>query len=78
MLQLLFNRELRQSPAAHLLQVRIEHVKTQLRETNMKVSQIADSSGFDSERNLRRAFHRKTGMSPLDFRQRHRVVAGAR
>jgi len=74
MLQQLFVRELRQPPAAHLLHVRLEHVKTLLRETNQKVRQIADACGFDSERNLRRAFHRKTGMSPLDFRQRHRVV----
>jgi len=70
----LFARELRESPAAHLLHVRLERTKTLLRETNLKVRQIAETSGLESERNLRRAFRREIGISPLEYRQKHRVV----
>ena len=74
MLSQLFASELQQSPASQLLQVRLERVKALLRQTNQKFRQIAESCGLESERNLRRAFHREVGMSPQEFRQRHRAI----
>jgi len=73
-LSYLFAHDLRQSPGAYLLHVRLEHAKTLLRETDQKVRHIAETSGFESERNLQRAFRREVGTSPMDFRLRHRVV----
>jgi LacI family transcriptional regulator len=74
MLSQLFARELRISPAAYVLQIRVERAKSLLRHTNQKVSQIARACGLHPERNLRRSLQRATGMSPLAFRHMRRIV----
>jgi AraC-like DNA-binding protein len=47
---------------------RIEKSKRLLRETNIKISVIADDCGFMSEATFFRVFHESTGMTPKDYR----------
>jgi LacI family transcriptional regulator len=69
----LFALELCQSPAAHLLIVRMQHAKRLLLETDLKIGSIATMCGLQSRRNINRCFWRLENMSPRDWRNCHRT-----
>lgn len=71
-LHYLFSKELRRTPARHLLQVRLDHARRMLRETNEKIGTIAHDCGFTTDRNLHRCFVRETGMPPQQWREANR------
>jgi LacI family transcriptional regulator len=66
-----FRRTLGHSPGAHILKVRIAHVKTLLATTGLSVSAIADRSGFEHAEYLSVAFRRETGWTPTGYRAAH-------
>ncbi|MDQ0343163.1 helix-turn-helix domain-containing protein [Lederbergia wuyishanensis] len=49
--------------------VRINFAKTKLGETTLSIEEIAEQAGYNSAHSFRRAFKRKTGTSPSDFRK---------
>lgn len=55
-------------------QLRIAHVLTQLEQTELSVSDIAYSSGFDSLAAFYRLFKSATGSTPTAFRKQRRQV----
>jgi len=71
-LHYLFAKELRRTPARHLLQVRLDHAKRMLIETNEKIGTIAHNCGFTTDRNLHRCFVREAGMPPQQWREANR------
>ncbi len=71
-LHYLFAKELRRTPARQLLQIRLDHAKSMLRETDEKIGTIACACGFTSSRNLHRSFVRETGISPQQWREEQR------
>ena len=52
----------------YLEDLRIAHAKSLLRHTNLKISEIAEQSGYASANSFCRAFKRKTGISASSYR----------
>ena len=64
----LFREELGDSPLQTLLRRRLDWAKLQLRHSALSVKEIAFAAGFRDQLYFSRLFRRKTGMSPLEFR----------
>jgi len=58
------------SPAAFVEAVRLDESRTRLCETRCSINQLAASVGFSSDDSFRRAFERRFGVSPTDYRAR--------
>lgn len=65
-----FKREVGLTPASYVEAVRVEHARGALESTSVKVEAIAHSSGFGTPETMRRAFARRLGVSPGEYRQR--------
>jgi transcriptional regulator GlxA family with amidase domain len=63
-----FRREVGSTPAKHIEDLRLETARRQLESTARSVAQIASSSGFRSAEVLRRAFIRRLGLTPGQYR----------
>ncbi len=64
----LFRNELGKTPARHIEDLRLEAARRQLESTAMSIEEIADASGFASAEILRRAFARRLGVTPGQYR----------
>ena len=75
-----FASEMGITPGRFVERVRVECARDLLEATQLKLSVIADRSGFGSVETMRRAFLRITGVGPGEHRRRfgHRAVASAR
>ncbi len=58
------------TPAAYVERVRVERARLLLETTDASVEDVARRSGFGSPETLRRAFGRRLGVSPADYRAR--------
>jgi transcriptional regulator GlxA family with amidase domain len=67
-----FRREVGLTPAAYVEAVRIERAKQRLEEAGEPVESVARSCGFGSAETMRRAFARRVGVPPADYRARFR------
>lgn len=56
------------TPAKVVEELRLEAARRALEETRLTLKEIATRSGFLDEERMRRAFHRKLGVSPQDYR----------
>ena len=76
-----FRRELKLTPARHLLDMRLDCAKRQLIQTNGKLEMIAQQSGFKTIRNLQRCFVRALKTTPKKWRDfnmaEHKHLAGS-
>jgi len=72
-----FARELRMTPAAYVESVRVEHARARLESGGAPLAAIARSCGFGTAETMRRAFHRRLGVSPADYRSRFTTESGA-
>lgn len=70
-----FTAELGVGPAAYLEQVRVEAAQHALLGGD-PVDAVARRCGFGTAETLRRAFHRRLGVSPSDYRDRFRSTSG--
>lgn len=57
------------TPMQYLGRLRMERAKTQLRETDIKIIDIAFACGFSSSQYFANTFHRATGMTPTEYRK---------
>jgi transcriptional regulator GlxA family with amidase domain len=64
----LFREEIGTTPAKHVEDLRLEAARRQLESTARSIDQIAAASGFTSGEILRRAFRRRLGVSPRQYR----------
>jgi transcriptional regulator GlxA family with amidase domain len=71
-----FRRETGMTPAAHVEAARVERARAELETTSAPVEAIAARCGFGSVETLRRAFHRRLGIAPADYRSRFRPALG--
>jgi transcriptional regulator GlxA family with amidase domain len=71
-LQRRFPAELGVPPAAYVERVRVEAARRALADGDEPVEAIARRLGFGTAETLRRAFHRRVGASPADYRDRFR------
>lgn len=60
------------TPHAHMRKLRIERVQQLLVSTNMPIGEIATQTGFEHTEYLSAMFRRECGMSPRQYRERHR------
>ncbi|HYF25307.1 MAG TPA: DJ-1/PfpI family protein [Baekduia sp.] len=66
----LFAEQVGMAPGAWVEALRVERARALLTSTPLGVEAVAREVGFASAEVLRRAFHRRTGVSPAEFRQR--------
>lgn len=69
-LSYLFSQEMGIGFANYLLNLRMEHAKKLLRETNLKMWQVAEESGFNDYHYFSKVFKKSEGMSPAQYRKR--------
>lgn len=64
----IFKQEMKMSPQAFLIQVRLERAAQLLRETDMPVGNIAASVGYNDALSFSKAFKHKYNISPSEYR----------
>jgi len=65
-----FAREVGQTPAAYVESVRVEQARSRLEATDAPLATVARACGFGTPETMRRAFHRRLGVAPADYRMR--------
>jgi transcriptional regulator GlxA family with amidase domain len=65
-----FSSEVGVTPAAYVEAVRLERARTLLETTELQLEAIARQCGFGTVETLRRAFGRRLGVNPSDYRSR--------
>ncbi len=68
-LSYLFSQEMGIGFANYLLNLRMEHAKKLLRESNLKMWQVAEESGFNDYHYFSKVFKKAEGMSPAQYRK---------
>ncbi|MFV1994575.1 MAG: helix-turn-helix domain-containing protein, partial [Verrucomicrobiales bacterium] len=69
-LERLFKRELRRTVLAVIHESKTALAKEMLAQTDYRVSEVAERSGFADAKRLNAIFKKSTGMSPREFRKR--------
>jgi transcriptional regulator GlxA family with amidase domain len=67
-----FKREVGMTPAAYVERSRVERAQQALQTSEAPVALVARRCGFGTAGTLRRAFHRRAGVSPAEYRSRFR------
>ncbi len=67
-LELLFRREVKQTPGAYFLSLRLNAARRLLMDTRRPLAEIASRTGFSSTATLARAFRRAFDQTPTDLR----------
>ena len=67
-----FRRETGMTPAAYVEAARVESARIALESGDLPVESVALRAGFGTVETLRRAFRRRVGVSPVDYRSRFR------
>jgi transcriptional regulator GlxA family with amidase domain len=70
-----FAREVGMTPAAYVECARVESARMALEAGDAPVESVAVRAGFGTVETMRRAFHRRVGASPADYRRRFRSEA---
>jgi transcriptional regulator GlxA family with amidase domain len=70
-----FRRETGMTPGAYVEAARIESARIALETGDLPVESVARQSGFGTVETMRRAFMRRVGVSPVDYRTRFRRQA---
>ncbi len=65
-----FRREIGLTPAAYVEAVRVESARAALQDGAEPVESVARACGFGTVETMRRAFHRRVGVGPADYRRR--------
>ncbi len=71
-----FKEHLGSGPWHVLLNLRLQKVKRLLAESDMLMKDISERSGFSNYQHMNRAFLREAGMSPRDYRKKHKREIG--
>jgi transcriptional regulator GlxA family with amidase domain len=69
----LFTAEVGESPARFVDRVRVEAARRELETSDVGLTSVARQCGFGSTETMRRAFHRRLGVAPDDYRRRFRI-----
>lgn len=67
-----FRRLLGRSPYEEVLRVKLQRAKRLLAETDLTVAEVAERAGFRNAEYLSASFHKRTGMSPREYRRQRR------
>ena len=72
-----FRRELGMTPAAYVEAARVEAARIALESGEAPVEGVAHNNGFGTVETMRRAFHRRLGVGPAEYRARFRSTRAA-
>jgi transcriptional regulator GlxA family with amidase domain len=67
-----FRREIGLTPAAYVEELRVEHARQLLEESADPIDVISTRCGFGTPETMRRAFGRRIGVPPAEYRARFR------
>jgi transcriptional regulator GlxA family with amidase domain len=70
-----FRAEIGETPAAYVEVLRVERARALLEDGAESLQAVSRATGFSSPEVLRRAFHRRAGVSPAAYRERFRLAA---
>jgi iron complex transport system substrate-binding protein len=76
-LQRLFKSHYHMSPLEYMIQVRMEHAKGMLLNTQASIKEIAEAVGYTDVYHFSRYFKKHTGASPVQFRRDRRINASS-
>jgi transcriptional regulator GlxA family with amidase domain len=65
-----FGKEVGMTPGAYVEALRVDHARLRLESTGQKLEAVAEECGFGAVETMRRAFHRRLGVSPNDYRSK--------
>ena len=68
----LFYRTMGRPPSEYLLEVRMRMARSLLKSTEMPVSEVSMSIGYDSLSSFNRHFKQNNGISPREYRKKHK------
>jgi transcriptional regulator GlxA family with amidase domain len=71
-----FGREVGMTPGAYVEALRVDHARLRLEATGQKLEAVAHDCGFGTVETMRRAFHRRLGVGPADYRDRFQRRGG--
>jgi transcriptional regulator GlxA family with amidase domain len=63
------------TPATYVESTRVEHARRLLETSDLGFAEVARESGFGSIETMRRAFARRLGVAPSDYRHRFQTSA---
>ena len=66
-----FREAMGHSVLEEIIQVRLEQARALLARRDLRIDAISDFCGFGTDREFRKLFGRRTGMSPREWRKRH-------
>jgi transcriptional regulator GlxA family with amidase domain len=69
-----FRHEVGVTPAAYVEMARVEIARQALLDTDASIDAVATRCGFGTPETMRRAFHRRLGVGPADYRARFRLA----
>ncbi len=72
-----FRKELGMTPAAYVETARVESARMALESGNAPVDVVACNNGFGTIETMRRAFHRRLGVGPAEYRARFKSPQAA-
>jgi transcriptional regulator GlxA family with amidase domain len=72
-----FARETGMTPGAYVEAARVERARARLERGGGSLAAIARGCGFGTAETMRRAFHRRLGVPPADYRHRFATTRGA-
>ena len=72
-----FRKELGMTPAAYVETARVEAARIALESGETPVEAVARANGFGTVETMRRAFHRRLGVGPADYRARFKSTQAA-
>jgi transcriptional regulator GlxA family with amidase domain len=65
-----FGREVGVTPGTYVEALRVDHARLRLESSGQKLEAVAEQCGFGTVETMRRAFHRRLGVSPNDYRSK--------
>ena len=68
-----FQQSIGRTVLSEIHRMRIRHICRMLTETNLPVAEIAATLGYEADAHIARFFSRQTGMTPLEYRRKHRL-----
>ncbi len=68
-----FQEAFQETPSQYLKSIRLKRAKKLLQDSELNLTQIAERCGYENGFYLSRVFSKTMGMSPTEYRKRHRV-----
>lgn len=72
-LEVKFRKAMGRTILAEIQRIRLDHAKRMLRETDLPIPQIAESSGYNSVSYMTQVFRKESGVTPAKYRSRYRI-----